>query len=432
MSLLNILKIALKNLSRHKIKTVITACAITIGVWLYIFIDAWLLGIQIDSKRNLVNFETGAAKIYKKEYFEKKDEIPMYESFNNYEKIIEELNKEGYNAAPRIKFAGSLLSKEIELPFLFIGVDPELEKSVFKTHQFIEKGAFVKNGSFEIILGIKGAKDLGVDVGDTVRLTTVIDKKDENGKIKHIHQVIELKVGGLINSLNPIINGKIGYLPLDILQNEMGLMLEGDITEICIRKKDADFNHLPKKFESKKVISEKIKNILHSDLIVVSWDEDAKDYIATSTQDAVWSYITIVLLLILAIMGIANTMLMAVIERTKEIGMLKSLGTTDNEIRLLYFFEAGLIGFIGSLIGIILGIITNIYMVNIGIDYTEMLEKTNIDNFGYRVIGIFKAAWNWDKIFLSGIVATLIASLMAYLPVKRALKISIVDALRFE
>lgn len=429
---MKLFRLAFKNLFRHKIKTIVTATAIAIGVWLYIFIDAWLLGIQIDSKRNLVNFETGATKIYTKEYFNKKDEIPMYESFNNYENILNRLDKEGYNAAPRIKFVGSLLSKEIELPFLFIGVDPEREKSVFKTDEFIEKGEFVKDNLFEIVLGIKGAKDLGVDVGDTVRLTTVIDKKDENGKIRHTHQIMELRVGGIINSLNPIINGKIGYLPLSILQDEMGLLLEGNITEICIRKKDASFTDLPKNFEKAKVIEEKLKNILPSNLILVDWDKDAKDYIAMSSQDAIWSYITIALLLILAVIGIANTMLMAVIERTKEIGMLKALGTKDSEITLLYFIEAGLIGLIGASIGIILGIITNIYMVNIGIDYSDFMSKTNIENWGYRVIGIFKSAWNWDKIILSGIFSTLIASLMAYFPVKRALKISIVDALRFE
>ncbi|HOJ64410.1 MAG TPA: FtsX-like permease family protein [Spirochaetota bacterium] len=429
---MKLLNLAFKNLSRHKTKTIITSTAIAIGVWLYIFIDAWLSGIQIDSKRNLINFEIGSVKIYKKEYFEKKDEIPMYESFKNYEKIIERLDKEGYNASPRIKFTGSLLSKEIELPFLFIGVNPELEKRVFKTHEFIEKGTFVEDNLFGIVLGIKGAKDLGVDIGDTVKLSTVIDKKDENNKIKHIYQVMELRVIGIINSTNSIINGKIAYLPLSILQDEMGLMLEGHITEICIRKKDANFTELPKNSEKAKFIENKIKDLLPGDLILVDWDKDAKDYISVSSGDAILSYITIALLLTLAVIGIANTMLMAVTERTKEIGMLKALGTKDSEISLLYFMEAGLIGFIGAFAGIILGIITNLYMVNIGIDYTEFFEKSNMENIGYRVIGIFKSIWNWDKIVLSGIFSTLIASLTAYFPVKRALKINIVDALRFE
>lgn len=433
-------KIAFLNLKRHKIKSFFTILAIAISVTAFIFVDGFMGGIDIDSRRNLVNFETGESKIYKKRYFDIKEEIPMYETFSNYQEIIESLDKIGYDSAPRIKFGGSLLSKEGELPFLFLGVNPELEKRVFITNKFIEKGNFLQKGEFEILMGIKGAKDLGVDVGDTVRLTTVIDKKDENNKIKHIHQVIELRVCGLLNCPNPYLNGKIGYIPIDILQDEKGLLLEGGVTEICIRNKNKNLSELPHRNQSINFIKKHIpqlktlqdKDIKDNDLLLISWYDDALDFISISASKGGVSKMVAIFLIFLSVLGIANTMLMATFERTKEIGMLRSMGMLDKELKLLFIFEAGLIGFIGSVIGVFLGILINIYMTNIGIDMTEILSNMNMDNFGYRVIGIFKSCWNISTMIKAIIGATLIAGIMAIPPVKRALKRSITDAMRFE
>jgi ABC-type lipoprotein release transport system permease subunit len=59
-----LLLLAFRNLNRHTAKTVITSLAIGIGVAAYLFVDAWLIGMNLDSRRNLIAYETGAAKIY--------------------------------------------------------------------------------------------------------------------------------------------------------------------------------------------------------------------------------------------------------------------------------------------------------------------------------------------------------------------------------
>src|SRR4030042_2545482 len=167
---INLLSIAFRNLGRHKVKTALTLTAIAIGVGLYIWLDSWLLGSNLDSKRNLINYETGSIKIYSKEYFDKKDELPMYESFDNYEPIIKKLDENGYNAAPHFVFTGSLMSEEQELPFTFIGIDPGKEIKVLKYNNFLEENSkFFDNQGFSILLGVRGAKDLKVKIGDKVR-----------------------------------------------------------------------------------------------------------------------------------------------------------------------------------------------------------------------------------------------------------------------
>ncbi len=430
---INLLSIAFRNLGRHKVKTTLTLTAIAIGVGLYIWLDAWLLGCNLDSKRNLVNYETGSVKIYTKEYFDKKDELPMYESFDDYEPIIKKLDENGYNAAPHFVFTGSLMSEEQELPFVFIGIDPEKEIKVLKYNNYLEENSnFLDNQGFSILLGVRGAKDLKIKIGDNVRCSVTIDLKDEIGKIRHVHQVIDLNVAGIVNSPNPKTNGYIGYLPLDTLQDDKGLMLNGRITELCIRKKDAGLHELPGKDDSKVVIKKILGGIIPDSLIVIDYLEDAKDYLAMAAQDIVSSYIMIGILFILAIVGIANTMLMAIFERIKEIGMLRSMGMRDIDVMKLFILEASLIGLIGSIIGFIVGFPFDLHIIYIGIDYTKILEDANMQDIGYRVVGIFRGAWNFHTIILSPIIGTIVAGLTAIIPALKAIKMSIVDTLRFE
>jgi ABC-type lipoprotein release transport system permease subunit len=105
---------------------------------------------------------------------------------------------------------------------------------------------------------------------------------------------------------------------------------------------------------------------------------------------------------------------------------------TDSSVVKLFLTEAGIIGFIGSIIGIIVSIPFIYYLIYHGVDYTDMIEKTGVNNFGYRVLGIFKAAWNFPTMFGSIIVVSFISSLTAFFPSMRAIKIKIVEALRFE
>lgn len=198
-------------------------------------------------------------------------------------------------------------------------------------------------------------------------------------------------------------------------------------------KKDVNPAMLPGKHESKVTVSDLISDLLPSDLIVTNYQEDVEDFFAVNNADDVSTRVMIGVLFLLAFLGIANTMLMAVLERTKEIGMLRSMGMTDFSIIKLFLYEAGAIGFIGSLIGLVIGVVINIYMVNVGWDLSEMMESAGMgDDYGYRVAGVFKSAWNYGTIIGAVAVGTILSALTAIPPVIKTLNSSIVDALRFE
>jgi len=157
-------KIALRNLARHKVKTILTSLAIMISVAMYIFLNSWLGGMKIESRRNIVNFEIGAAKLQTRLYFERKDELPSFETFLDWEVYRQALYREGYVSAPRFVFSGTLISHSGSAPILFHGVVPQLEQEVLHYVPFVDFGRFVQDGTFEIALGTVAAERLRVGI----------------------------------------------------------------------------------------------------------------------------------------------------------------------------------------------------------------------------------------------------------------------------
>ncbi|MDR1247952.1 MAG: FtsX-like permease family protein [Treponema sp.] len=579
-SLIELTRMAFRNLARRRVKTVLTVIAASVSVGLYICMDGWLLGMNIDSRRNIANFEMGAVKLQTRAYYDKKDELPMYESFDRWEAGAAALDRAGYAAAPRFVFAGTLYSETASAPMTFIGCDPAAEERVLRYPAYIESGRYIRGGAFEIVLGAVTADKLragipqrptaeeleeilaGLPTGDrdfvrglyetaaasggglfapketaaedlppgkqrrslkknippadmdrywrlledtgrmAVRLSTVIDIKaapetvrkekfeaellpllnaeerelfyrayefdelteawyltadqeapelhdrvlasmirvDYAGAVRHVNQLISAVVVGVVNSPNPKTNNNIAWIPLDALQDEAGLMLEGRVTELLIRSKNADDAKVPGRDERPGAIKTALAAwgtgtegawALPPELDIFPWEAYAQDYLAAAGGDNVATGIMLVILFILSFMGIANTMLLAILERTREIGMMRALGMTSGQLTAAYMIEAGIMGLIGSLIGVALGCLATIPMARYGLDFTGMTESMGGD-IGYRVTGVFRSAWNVPVIIGAGIAAPVLAACAAFFPTRRALKMPVTESLRFE
>ncbi|MCK7470690.1 MAG: ABC transporter permease [Desulfomicrobium escambiense] len=147
---------ALRNLGRHRVKTVITTAAVAISAALYIFMDGWILGMNLESRRNIVAYEMGAAKLQSRAYFEKKDELPMYEGFKEWEPLAAALAEAGYDSAPRFVFTGTLYSRAGTAPVLFNAVDPRYEARLLRYPGYLEAGRFPRSGGSRAGRGIPG------------------------------------------------------------------------------------------------------------------------------------------------------------------------------------------------------------------------------------------------------------------------------------
>jgi ABC-type lipoprotein release transport system permease subunit len=216
------------------------------------------------------------------------------------------------------------------------------------------------------------------------------------------------------------------------------MMLEGAVTELLIREKSAPDSRLPGQGGSAEAISTALERglaarglTLPSELGVKTWFDYSDDYLSYEAVQTGMPQILAYLLLLLSLLGISNTILLAILERTKEIGMMRALGMTDGQMITTYMLEAGFLGFIGSVLGIILGCAINYPMVKTGIDFSAMADTLS-DGIGFRTTGVFRSMWNIPVVIGSGLAATLLASFMAFFPTRRAVKMPITESLRFE
>ena len=409
-----ILGLAWKNLSRHRRRTIITAAAIAFGITVFLWTDAFLLGAELDSERNLIWYETGSAKIMSREYWENIDNLPIKHVIEDPAAVVEKLELTDAKLTRRIVSGGEMFFGEGSLPVKLIAIDPQTDGDVFRLAESLEEGGRnLKDGEPEVLIGQWLARDLGAKLNEVVEIRT----RTRYGAM----QTMELEIVGILNSPNPVINKGTGFVPLETALYD--LQMDGAVTEIVLS--------LPGGSDVSAQV-EQIKqrqSAAFPGLITLEWRDLASDYLAMADMKTKGSSVLIFLILIIAAVGISNTMLIAVYERFREIGMMRALGMKDTTIRLSFLLEAGGIGLLGAVMGLILGTIATYFMVHYGIDYSSIVQDMDI---GYRVQGVFRAAWHPEAMVQAVFFGTLISMAVALLPASRALKLKITDCLRHE
>ena len=101
--------LALKNLTRHKRRTLITAGAIAVGILMFIFLDSMLKGADIESIRNLKWYETSSLRIMNAEYWDSRFQLPLDINIPQGESVLEKLNQKKIQATGRVVFSGDMI-----------------------------------------------------------------------------------------------------------------------------------------------------------------------------------------------------------------------------------------------------------------------------------------------------------------------------------
>jgi putative ABC transport system permease protein len=408
-----LLSLAWKNLFRYGRRTFITAAALAVGIAAYIWIDGWLLGAEKESERNIIWYESSSAKIMDADYAKELKAMPLKQAIEDPAAVEGALSGLGLEHTRRIRFAGELFFGEGSTMVQGIAIDPATDGRVFRLAETVAEGRYLGQGAeasgAEALIGRWLAEDLGATVGDLIEIRT----RTRYGAF----QTIELLVAGILDSPNPVINQGTVFLPLSLAEDS--LEMEGAVTEIAV--------YFPEWKEPDQKMNE-IRSALAGfpGLTVMGWRELARDYLMIAQAKTAGSSVILLLVFIIAAVGISNTMLMAVYERVREIGMMRAMGMRDRSIRLAFLFEAGGIGLLGSAAGLVLGAAINFYMVRWGIDLGALIGDMEV---GYRIHSVFHAAWH-PQALIGGLVFGVIASMVvSFIPSSRALKMGITDCL---
>lgn len=409
--------LAWKNLSRHKRRTLITAGAIAVGIMFFLFLDSMLKGADMESIRNLKWYETGSVKILNTEYWDNRFQKPLDINITDPDSIISILKDNGYKATKRIEFSGDMIinsedfGEDGNMSVSVTAIDTEFDNDVFHFGDTLVEGRFLTENDDAVVLGSWFAEDIDAEIGYWITIVT----RGNGG----FYEAMDLEIVGIVNCPNPNVNRSLILMPLRTA-NEY-LAMDGASTEINIKLSDTA--------DVEQEIDRIIPLIEDPDLQILSWREMAADYLLMMEGERGGTAVILTLFFIIAAVGISNTMLMSILERTRELGMMRSLGMSDRDISITFMIEAAGIGVIGSILGIILGILANTYLIYVGLDYSFFMREVDA---GYRIQAIFRGAWNPESMILIFFAASLFSMVVAYFPTRRSLKMDIPSCLRHQ
>ena len=412
-----IISLAFKNLTRYKRRTLITAGAIAVGIMMFIMVDSMLRGAEYESVRNMKWYETASVRIYNDEYWENRYQLPLDLNIQDSKNMVTKLESEGYTAAPRTMFSGDLIlnaedfGEDGNMPVQVTAIDPEKDFDVFHFGDTLIDGRFLEPDEEAVIIGSWLAEDIGAETGYWITIVT----RGNGG----FYESMDLEIVGIVNCPNPNVNRALIMMPITTADDY--LAMDGAATEINIKLSDTA-NVEAETAEIQKIID-------GAGYTAMSWEELAGDFLALAEAKRGGTGIVLFLIFIIAAVGISNTMLMAIFERIRELGMMRSLGMSDSKIRLTFVFEAMGIGIIGSAIGVVLGVLVNLFVIYVGFDVGFVLRDMDI---GYRIQSVMRGAWNIDTIIGSFFAGTIISTVVAFFPTGKALKMDIPACLRHQ
>jgi putative ABC transport system permease protein len=412
-------KLALRNVFRYKRRTVITFSTISLGLGLMAIGMSLYNGVDKQSMNNIVDSQTGHLKIFAEGYFEKKDDLPLELTIDNPQKIKALLrnNNEIQGTESRILFMATLIKGLDEIPCIGVGVEPESDPLVFNIKESLKEGSYLEPSDQKVLVGSNLAKDLGLYVGEEIVIRMFSSTED------YVWNAMDLEIKGIVDTSNPMVNSQNIFIPLALAQES--LSLGGKATEITIRLKED--TQIPTVQSS----IQEILSPLEGNYEVFSFNELESGYNEVLRMKSRIQAIIPLIMLLIASLGIINTMLMAVLERTREIGMMAAMGMRKLEVLRLFIYEGALIGFFGSLTGCFLGAIGGWYLEVKGMSLSSFGEEMiNILETSFPIKDVFYGDLTLGILLFTLVFGTVVAILASIYPAYKAVRVEPIRALR--
>ena len=406
-------RLAWRNLWRRKRRTLITAFSIAFGVLLAVTftgIGDHYYTRMIDAGASMgMGHITIAAPDYNRA-------PSLTKRLSGVEQMREQaLNRqEVVGAMVRISGQAMFASAHKSVGGFFIGIDPlqESEKTNLFIRSIIQGELFAGANAPGIVVGSKLAEKLQLRIGKKVIYTTT----DASGDIvSAIERVTGIFKTGVIE-----VDGGMALMPLSRVQKNLGYRSD-EATLVALILDD-----------QRKAIPTRDKLALDSiylDVEVLSWQQSQPDLAGMITVDKSSNYISQLLIGLLVAAGILNTMLMSVLERKREFGVMMALGMTPGTLFRLVMIESFWLAVVGLILGIIICTPWYIYMNQVGIDLAGVYGD-DMDFGGVLIDTVMKI-----RLFKESVIAILLtlfslALLSGAYPAWRAGRVPPVESLK--
>lgn len=399
--------LAWRNLWRNKRRTILSALSVFFSVFLALITRSMQNGSYEYMIDSAVRMYTGYLQIHSKGFWaERSLEKSIMLNVNLLKKIESIENVE--IAVPRLENFLLISSKEITKVATTICVDPEKENSMTKLKEKVIAGKYLDKSEDGILISEGLARMLHVKVGDSVVLY---------GQGIYGMTVASLSpIIGIVKFTLPDMNNTMIYLPLKFGQNLFSM--EDRVTTISIMLNN------PKKINR---IYEEVKSLLKNNYEVMKWDELMPELVQGIQIDSVSGMIMLFILYLIIAFGIFGTVMMMTAERTKEFGVLISIGMKKSILIFITTLETIFISFLGALAGLSVAIPVIYYLNRNPIQFTGELAEMSL-KFGVEPILPFSA--DVGIFFAQTLVVFIVALFSAIYPINYIRKLQLIKAMR--
>ncbi|MDX8404270.1 MAG: FtsX-like permease family protein [Mariprofundaceae bacterium] len=344
------IKLGSRNLWLHPARTLLTMGALVVGIAALTFLSAMNDGWIQNMKENFVMTETGHIQIHA-QGFQASQQIN--DVMSQPETAFEAINNiAGVRAwTPRVNTSGLASAAGANAGALIIGIDAEREVKVSRFRAFLSEGEWINNeDSHALVMGDVLAEKLEIEIGDKVVLMAQTPSGDLASEVFRLRGLLHSGVMGIDNMM--------AMIPIETAQQWLEL---GDgITNIVIRTES---------FETVDQVTAGLKDSLQGQqLEILRWMEiDPMAEQWTAMADG-YTWIVLVIVIIVVLAEVLNTMLMSMHDRIREFGLMGALGTQGSQLFAMMIWETVILVVIGGLLGYGLGAWISLYYGEHGLD----------------------------------------------------------------
>lgn len=401
--------VAWKNIWRNKLRSLIVIFAIVIGLFGGLYGSAIMLGM-VDQRIGLaIANEVSNIQIHQKDFMlnkELKDTIPGVARLKG---ILDTMQTvKAYTC--RLKVVGMASSATNGLGVMINGIDPEREKLVTDIYKAIpdSQGSwFGDRRKNQVVIGHKLMEKLKVKL----RSKIVLIFQDDSGNMVSA----AFKITGVYRTSNTSFDEANIYVSRSDLHILLGFRTERS-HEISIALKDDRTN----------AADVAVLGKVNSDLSVKGWKEIMPDLGMMNDMMMIWLYLVMVIILLALSFGIINTMMMSVLERTRELGMLMAVGMNRRRVFFMIMLESVMLSLWGGLLGMGFSALMIQLSSRHGVDLSHFgkgMEDMGFSAITYPMLGADFYIGLTVLVILTGILSSL-------MPARRALKLRPVEAIR--
>ena len=412
-------KLSARSVGRNMRRSALTAVAMALGLALLIFSRGLADGGHEQWIDAGVRLGTGHVAIQAPEYLET-NRLEHHLNREQTARVVDALSEPDVEDrilrwAPRLAVMGLASSAASALPVRVEGVDPAMEAPFSELGQYLEEGRYLEAGDrLQAYVGEEFARRLELKVGSRFVLTAQGATGEIEGQL--------MRVAGIFSTGVRELDQSFIHVPIETVRE--WLQAPEAVTTVAVLVPTARATE-----PTLAALEARLGG--DADMRVLGWREASPNLDSAVRIDDYGGYVFNVILFAIVALAILNAVMMSVLGRQREFGILQALGLTRGETGLVVFGEGLFLTAASGLVGMILGFIVTWGIFGDGLDFSAIME--NQTEAGGGVIDpVVIPAFNFGQILLSLGSILLIGTLASLYPAFRATKLDMAEAMKFE